>query len=127
MPTDKTDRNGDLHDGSTGRYKSKGESNDSFEGVLHTSRRKKYTEINPQMILDYSKVTKQEWAKWYTAIGEIQRGMWCPKITGNHAIQIGNKIFLTRGTYSSPILNRILCFETEEEVDYYLKQRCKKW
>ena len=78
MPTDKTDRNGDLHDGSTGRYKSKGEAHDSLEDYLHTTQRKNYTEINPQMILDYSNVTRQEWAKWYTAIGEIQRGMWCP-------------------------------------------------
>lgn len=73
-----------------------------------------------------SKVTKKEWRMWYDSIGEIKRGMWCPEIDEGHLIQVANKIFVTSGTYETPILEYIMEFANEEEADAFI-ERCEKW
>lgn len=75
---------------------------------------------------DTSNVTNKEWSTWYNSIGDIKRGMWCPKNDEGHLIQIDKKIFVTSGTYETPILEYIMEFEDEDEADAFI-ERCVKW
>jgi hypothetical protein len=71
-------------------------------------------------------LSKQEWAMWYSAIGEIKRGMWCPESEAGYLIKINNKVMLTAGTYSSPKLLSCTVFDSEEEADEFI-ERLMKW
>ena len=65
-------------------------------------------------------VTKKEWRLWYDAIADIKRGMYVPKRNGKKLIVIGNKIFFTSGTYAKPKLEKILEFDSWEDVERFL-------
>ncbi len=78
------------------------------------------------MTLDFSNVTKKEWSEWYSALGEIQRGMWYPKMLGGHAIQIGRKIFITKGTYAKPVLIKVLEFDSTSDAELFIERLYKK-
>ena len=67
-------------------------------------------------------VTNQEWALWYNAIGDIELGVrYEPEKDGNKYITIGNKIFVTTGTYAKPVLNRVIEFDSLDDLDDFIK------
>ena len=52
--------------------------------------------------------------------------MWCPKDDNGYLIQINNKIFVTGGTYTYPILHNVIEFEDEETTLAFI-ERILKW
>jgi hypothetical protein len=46
--------------------------------------------------------------------------MYVPKRNGKKLIVIGNKIFFTSGTYAKPKLEKILEFDSWEDVERFL-------
>ena len=82
-------------------------------------------DTDPQEI-SQSRITRKEWAQWYQAIGEIKRGMYYPKTGSGYLIQIGNKIFITNGTYSAPKLIKAVAFANAQAADRYIAYKAKK-
>ena len=62
---------------------------------------------------------------WYEAIGEIERGMYCPMCKGKKYIQIGNKIIVTSGTYRKPKADMVLEFSDNEKTDEFIERLVK--
>ena len=109
------DKNGCLHSEENGRFVSK--QSIASDDVI---------QISPQLILDYSAVTKKEWAMWYKAIGEIRRGMTYPITKSGYLIQINCKIFVTSGTYEEPKLNGFYEFDSALLATNFLETWVKK-
>lgn len=77
-------------------------------------------------------LTKKEWAQFYKAIGDIQKGDFVVKVGNKKVIQIGKKMLYVSGTYVNPRVERVKEFNTYEEADnlhsylwekYYGKRR----
>lgn len=67
--------------------------------------------------------TRMEFRAWYDAIGEIKQGVrFEVESNGKTFIPIGNKIFVTIGTYEEPELERIIEFDSMEELDEFIKE-----
>ncbi len=107
-----------IHEGETKQ--------EAVEAFLHDKRKKGFIEIKPRMVLNFSNVTKKEWSKWYSALGEINRGMWYPHSNGAFAIQIGKKVFMTSGTYESPVLDKIYEFNSTRTAELFIERIYKK-
>lgn len=75
-----------------------------------------------------NKVTKQEWARFYTALGHIQAGTYTPMKTekGETVIRIDNKLFFNSGNYDKPKVNKVYSFDSEHEIDSYIRIFKKK-
>lgn len=69
-----------------------------------------------------NKVTSQEWARFYTALGYIQAGTLTPMKTekGETVIRIDNKLFFNSGTYGKPKVNKVYLFDSEDEIDNFI-------
>ncbi len=66
-------------------------------------------------------VTNQEWALWYKAIGDIERGeRYEPTNDGKTYIPIDNKVFVTSGTYVKPNLETVIEFDSIDEMDDFI-------
>lgn len=90
-------------------------------------RKNNVTPCNPKTTkFDTSKITSKEWREWYDRIGDIERGMWCPKDDNGYLIQINDKIFITGGTYAHPILHNVIEFKDEETTLAFI-ERMLKW
>lgn len=97
------DKTGRYHDDGNGRFISKSKSDTD----------------KPKVDL-----TSQEFAKWYQALGDIQRGMFCHKDdNGNKMIVIGKKIVISSGSYTNPRIETVITFNSEEKLEEYLKGR----
>ena len=59
---------------------------------------------------------------WYFAIGEIKRGMWCPKNRTGYLIQINNKVIITSGTFEDPKVVRFHEFKNQDEATKYVSR-----
>lgn len=105
------DKNGCYHDEKNGQFVSKTNNSSSS-----------YIQISPKMMLDFSSVTKREWAMWYHAIGEIKRGIKYPMTKNGYLIQINNKVFVTSGTYEKPQLEKILQFCDSSDADLFIER-----
>ena len=70
----------------------------------------------------YASLTKKERAEWFTAIGEIKRGMWVLRSNDFALIQLGKKIIYTEPDYDSPSIKRIIEFKTKEKADQWLER-----
>lgn len=74
-------------------------------------------------------VSKQEWALWYKAIGDIERGeRYETTNDGKTYIQINNKIFITSGTYNMPKAEQIIEYTSVDEANRIIEKMEKlKW
>ena len=70
----------------------------------------------------YASLTKKERAEWFTAIGEIKRGMWVPSFNGLSIIQIGKKIVLTDPNYDAPSIKQIMQFSSTALADRWIER-----
>ena len=96
------DKTGRYHDDGNGRFISKNKSDTD----------------KPKVDL-----TRQEFAKWYQALGDIQRGMFCHKDdNGNKMIVIGKKLVFASGSYANPKIKKVMSFKHEEEIEEFLKR-----
>ena len=77
---------------------------------------------------DVKNVTSQEWARFYTALGHIQAGTYTPMKTekGETVIRIDNKLFFNSGNYDKPKVNKVYSFDSEHEIDSYIRIFKKK-
>ena len=67
-------------------------------------------------------LTRQEWARWYDRIYEIERGYFVPRRLGRKKlIQLGNKIVVTGGTYVKPKALKIIVLLNEEDADDFIE------
>lgn len=66
-------------------------------------------------------VTDREWSLWYKAIGDIELGVrYEPEQDGKTYIPIGNKVFVTSGTYVKPNLETVIEFDSTDEMDDFI-------
>lgn len=66
-------------------------------------------------------LSKKEYRLWCDAIGEIEQGKrYEISQNGKTYIPIGNKMLVTSGTYVKPILEDVLEFESQADLDVFL-------
>ena len=119
------DRNGDLHDTNNGQYVSKNKAisdrikADALSPIFgeHT----KYVKAVNGRLPDGT-LTKQEWAQWYSAIGDIKLGFYAPKCKKGFLIQIGKKIVITSGGFLNPKAVSCYVFGSEEEANFAMEE-----
>lgn len=67
-------------------------------------------------------ISRREFAIWYQKIGEIQNGIIFHKNkNGDAYIPVDNKIIITSGTYEKPKIEKILVFNSENELYMFLR------
>lgn len=129
----KKDANGALHSDKDGKFVSKGNGAEvkatldrisniggKRTGLPEDVNEEKNSKDETEFSTD--KITKQEWAMWYHSIGEIKRGMWCPKSKEGYLIEVGNKIFVTTGTYTKPKAKKVIFFKSDFTLQQYLSK-----
>ena len=73
----------------------------------------------PYIVGSTSDVTKRQWSQWYGCIGQLERGIYFTKTQLGYLLPVENKIFVTSGTYSDPVLVEIWEFKDEIEALEY--------
>ncbi|MBP3495506.1 MAG: hypothetical protein J6K52_04795 [Clostridia bacterium] len=113
------DKQGNLHSEKNGQFVSKnGES--SRQKIGNSKLAEALTIYSARKRAPNVSLSKQEWALWYKAIGEIKRGMYVPTKSGKKLIEINNKIVVTSGTYVKPYAEYVLEFDNWEDVEEFL-------
>ena len=69
-----------------------------------------------------NKVIKQEWARYYSVLGEIKAGTFTPMRTkqGGNVIRIDNKFFFDNGNFEKPKVNKVYSFSSEEAISDFI-------
>ena len=95
----------------------------NFNNRIESTESNEDEEPKPKRVLVSNGVhlSKSEWATWYHTIGEIERGMWVPSHAGTMYMPVNDKIILTGGTYSKPIVKKVFVFDSSESVEEFLR------
>lgn len=86
----------------------------------------KHIELSPAN--DIQNVTSQEWARFYTVLGQIRAGTYTPMKTkkGETIIRIDNKLFFDSGTFEKPKVKTVYNFKDERRISFYIDELRKK-
>lgn len=73
-------------------------------------------------------LSKREWAQYYETLGKIKSGNAYAEVTGkgNRMVIVENYLVFDNNCYVSPRVKKILKFNSEDELQDYLKSRRKK-
>ena len=93
----------------TGKYEKGSKSSEKSQGLKSDIANQNY------------QLSKKEYRLWCDAIGEIEQGKrYEISQNGKTYIPIGNKMLVTSGTYAKPILEDVLEFESQADLDVFL-------
>lgn len=111
-----------------GEFKKKlgGSSEQSDEAKTYEFNPPKHIELSPTNVV--KKVTPQEWARFYTVLGQIRAGTFTPLKTpkGEKIIRIDSKVFLDSGSFEKPKVKTVYSFKDEQHITFFIDRLRRK-